>query len=132
MGDIAAGEDDGALEKKARDMIEYLDDQITRGKQLGVEFTEVDGLLEGAKIMLESGVFSDAIDLINQCTEMASQRFIEFEILQTNIKKAEMKLEQVRNSGEDIEEVEKHLKMGENDSYRGQNRKVESITEGSG
>ena len=96
--------------KKARDMIEYIEDQVARGKEMGIEFSEVEGLIQGAKMMLDSDILLDAQDLIDQATEMASLRFTEFKLLQVNIKKLEMKINKV-TLGDDTEEAEKNLKM---------------------
>ena len=79
-------------QKRAREMIEYLETQVTQGKEMGIEFSEVEALLQGAKMMIESDVLLDAQELINQATEMASLRFTEFKLLQVNIKKLEMKI----------------------------------------
>ena len=96
--------------KKARDMIEYIEDQVARGKEMGIEFSEVEGLIQGAKMMLDSDILLDAQDLIDQATEMASLRFTEFKLLQVNIKKLEMKINKA-TLGDDTEEAEKNLKM---------------------
>ncbi len=96
--------------KKARDMIEYIEDQVARGKEMGIEFSEVEGLIQGAKMMLDSDILLDAQDLIDQATEMASLRFTEFKLLQVNIKKLEMKIKET-TLGDDTEEAEKNLKM---------------------
>ncbi len=96
--------------KKARDMIEYIEDQVIRGKEMGIEFSEVQALIQGAKMMIESDVLLDAQDLIDQATEMASLRFTEFQLLQVNIKKLEMKIKET-TLGDDTEEAEKNLKM---------------------
>jgi hypothetical protein len=84
---IPDAEDDGL--KRARDMIEYIEDQVSRGKEMGVEFSEVEGMIQGAKLMLDSGILLDAQELIDQAMEMASQRFTEFGLLQANIRKLE-------------------------------------------
>ena len=96
--------------KNARDMIEYLEDQIIRGKEIGVEFSEAEGVLKGAKMMLDTGAMLDAQELINQCAEMASQRLTDYELLKINIKKLEMKIDEVQ-MGDDKTEAEKSLKM---------------------
>ncbi len=107
MGD-EPGEINGL--KKAMDMIEYIEDQVAQGKEMGVEFSEVEALIQGAKMMIESDILLDAQDLIDQATEMASQRFTEFKLLQVNIKKLEMKINKA-TLGDDTEEAEKNLKM---------------------
>lgn len=114
MGDAPEGEavSDNKPEdlKRVRDMIEYLDDQVARGREMGVEFSEVEGLLQGARMMLDSGAVQDARELAVQATEMASQRFTEFGLLQNNIKKLEAKI-QAATLGDDISEARKNLKM---------------------
>lgn len=102
------GENDGL--KKARDMIEYLEHQVTRGRDMGVDFSEVEALIQGARMMMDSGVLIDAQELIDQATEMASQRFTEFGLLRTNIKKLEMKIDEAI-PGDDVSEARKDLKM---------------------
>ena len=107
MGD-EPGEIDGL--KKAMDMIEYLETQVARGKDMGVEFSEVEALIQGAKMMIETDVLFDAQELINQATEMASQRFTEFKLLQINIDKLEKKINDA-TLGDGTEEAKKNLKM---------------------
>ena len=103
-------EPNGESLKKARDSIEYLEDQVAQGKKQGVEFSEVEGLIQGAKLMLESNALNDAEELIGQAMEMASQRFTEFKLLETNIKKLEMQIEE--NPLADASgEAEQNLKM---------------------
>ena len=96
--------------KRAMEMIEYLETQVTQGKEMGIEFSEVEALIQGAKMMIESDVLLDAQDLIDQATEMASLRFTEFKLLQVNIKKLENKINDA-TLGDDTEEAEKSLKM---------------------
>lgn len=96
--------------KKAMDMVEYLEEQVVRGKEMGIEFSEVEALIQGAKMMIDSDILLDAQDLIDQATEMASLRFTEFQLLQVNIKKLEKKIDDA-TLGDDTEEAEKSLKM---------------------
>jgi opacity protein-like surface antigen len=42
-----------SLVKRAMEMMEYLDSQIARGKRMGVDFSEVEELLMGARMMLD-------------------------------------------------------------------------------
>ena len=107
MGD-EPGELDGL--KNARERIEYIEDQVTKGKDIGVEFSEVEALLQGAKMMLDSELILDAQELIGQATEMASQRFTEFKLLQVNIKKLEIEINKA-TLGDDSDEAKKSLKM---------------------
>ena len=96
--------------KKAREMIEYLETQVARGKEMGVEFSEVEALIQGAKMMLDSDILLDGQELIDQATEMASQRFTEFKLLQVNIDKLGKKIDDA-TLGDDTEEAKKSLKM---------------------
>ena len=96
--------------KRAREMIEYLETQVARGKEMGIEFSEVEGLIQGAKMMIDSDVLLDAQKFIDQATEMASLRFTEFKLLQVNINKLEMEINKATLS-DDTEEAKKNLKM---------------------
>ena len=96
--------------KRAMEMIEYLETQVTQGKEMGIEFSEVEALIQGAKMMIESDVLLDAQELIEQATEMASLRFTEFKLLQVNINKLEKKINDAA-PGDDTEEAKKSLKM---------------------
>lgn len=96
--------------KNARDMIEYLEEELKRGKDIGIDFSEAEGVLQGSRMMLDTGAMLDAQELINQCAEMVSQRFTDFELLQTNIEKLEMNIQ--NNPVADISgDAEKNLKM---------------------
>ena len=109
---IVVGDEPGEINglKRAKDMIEYLEVQILQGKSMGVEFSEVEGLLQGAKMMLDSDILLDAQELIDQAAEMASQRFTEFELLQTNVKRLEKNINDAI-LGDDTNEAENNLKM---------------------
>ena len=114
MGEEPDGEANGAEDhealKRARDKIEYIEDQVAHGKKLGVEFSEVEGLIQGARMMLGSGALNDAQELIDQAAEEASQRFTEFELLQANIKKLEKLIEE-KPMADISGDAEKSLKM---------------------
>lgn len=108
--------------KNVLDMLEYLEEQVMRGKEMGVEFSEVEGMIAGARIIIESGEMSDAAAIINECLQRASTRFSEHEMLVLSIKKAEMEIRVAHNAGKDVNEAGKHLRMSrihmENGEYR--------------
>lgn len=96
--------------KKAKDTIDHLEKQVKQGKETGIEFSEVEGIIQGARLMLDTGAMLDAQELIDQCTEMINLRFTEFEDLNTNIKKLETNIDET-TLGDDIAEAVKNLKM---------------------
>lgn len=108
--------------KNVLDMLEYLEEQVMRGKEMGVEFSEVEGMIAGARIIIESGEVSDAAAIINECLQRASTRFSEHEMLVMGIRKAEMEIRAAHNAGRDVTEAGKHLRMSrihmENGEYR--------------
>jgi len=108
-----------ALKQRAKQMIEYIVDQVERGKRLGADFIEVEGMLLGATMMIDSGNYQDAFELINECSESAGQRIIEFENLNRSIKKAEMEIEKARGNGQDVEDAERLLELARDQKDEG-------------
>jgi len=98
-------------EAKARKMLEYLDEQVNRGIVMGVIFSDVEETLSAARIMLDSGEYEDAVELINQCMNMASTKFSDHQILTVSIRKAEKEIQAAHNAGKDVSEAGRFLKM---------------------
>jgi outer membrane PBP1 activator LpoA protein len=110
-GNAGADIPEEAEAKNAREMLEYLDEQVNHGKSMGVIFSDIEGTLSAARMMLDSGEYEDAVELINQCMQMASQRFSEHQILTVTIRKAEKEIQAAHNLGKDVSEAGKLLKM---------------------
>ena len=108
---VGAGNPEEAEAKSAREMLEYLDEQVNHGKSIGVIFSDVEDTLSAARIMLDSGEYEDAVELINQCMQKASQIFSDHQILTVTIRKAEKEIQTAHNSGKDVSEAGKLLKM---------------------
>jgi tetratricopeptide (TPR) repeat protein len=108
---VGAGNPEEAEAKNAREMLEYLDEQVNHGKTMGVIFSDVEGTLSAARMMLDSGEYEDAVELINQCMQKASQRFSDHQILTVTIRKAEREIQAAHNAGKDVSESGKLLKM---------------------
>ena len=116
MGDepSADGEEnpgDETLAKNVQDMLDYLEEQMTSGKDIGIDFTEIESMLAGARIIMESGDYAGAIDLINDCMQKASKRFSDYKMLLISIKKAETDIQAAHNTGKDVSEAGRRLKM---------------------
>lgn len=116
MGDEPSAQDgaeagDETLARNVRDMLEYLEEQISSGKDAGVDFTEIESMLAGARIILESGDSAGAIDLINECMQKASKRYSEFEMLIAAIRKAEKEIKTAYEGGKDVSEAGRRLRM---------------------
>jgi hypothetical protein len=97
--------------KKTMEMIEYIEGQIEQGKRAGAKFAEVENLLAGARMMADSGNFEDAELLINQCSEMAGQVLVDFELLNTTLRRAEKEINEAELSGKNVEEAKRFLKL---------------------
>lgn len=95
--------------QRLRDMIGYLVGQVEQGKRLGADFTEVESLLLGATMMIDTGSYEDATELINQCSQMAGQRLQNYELLTQTIKKIEMR--KAGSSGLDTTEAKRLLDL---------------------
>lgn len=116
MGDEPSAEEgeiagDETLARNVRDMLEYLEEQISSGRDSGVDFTEIESMLAGARIILESGDSAGAIDLINECMQKASKRYSEFEMLIAAIRKAEKEIKTAHEDGKDVSEAGRRLRM---------------------
>lgn len=103
-----AGED---IHNRTSAMIDYILSQIERSKRMGADFSEIESLLTGANMMIDSGSYEDAMDLINQCSQEAGQRIMDYEFLVKAIKKAEAEIASAESTGKDAEEAKKNLKM---------------------
>ena len=117
MGNGASNEEatgnggEGRGTNQAMETLEYLVAQVERGKSQGVDFSEVEEMLTAARIMVESGELDDAVDIINQCMEKASKRFSEHERLIVGIRKAGKEIKAVHDSGGDVSEASRYLKL---------------------
>ena len=97
--------------QRLREMIGYLVGQMEQGKRLGTDFTEVESLLLGATMMIDTGSYEDATELINQCSEMAGQRLQNYEILTRTIKKVEIEIRKAGGSDLDASEAKRLLDL---------------------
>jgi outer membrane PBP1 activator LpoA protein len=108
--------------KNAREMLEYLDERVQHAKEMGVELSEVEGMLTAARIMIESGEISDAVEIISQCMQMASIRSSEHDMLTVTIRKAEREIQAAHTTGKDVSEAGKLLKMARSHMEKGDYR----------
>jgi ferredoxin len=100
-------------------MIKYIESQIESGKQIGAEFSEVEKLLTGAKMMVGSGNHEDAYELLNQCSEDAGQRIHDYERLSSIIKKAEIEIKAAEDNGKDVTEAKSLLNLAKQNQAGG-------------
>ncbi|MBA3044684.1 MAG: hypothetical protein KKH41_05030 [Candidatus Thermoplasmatota archaeon] len=126
MGDESSGRENEAGNrseeeslKRARDMLEYIETQVERGKAGGVDFSEMEAMLSGARIMIESGELEDAVELIGICTEKAGKRFSEHEKLVFSIRRTERDIKAAHDSGKDVSEAGRLLKLARVHMERG-------------
>ena len=96
---------------RARQMIEYVEGQMEHGRRSGVDFSDVDTLIHGAKMMIEAGNFGDAMELVTQASEAAGERIMDFETLNRKLEVAEQEMEKALNNGKDTTEANKLLKL---------------------
>jgi hypothetical protein len=109
---IPAEEDLGDdIQDRAYAMIDYIRSQIERGKRSGADFREIENLLMGAQMMVASGSYEDGMELINQCSQEAGQRLLDYDMLVKTIKRAEAAIENAEVGVKDTEEAKKHLKL---------------------
>lgn len=113
VGDVSEPMQDSQEEKrqKALEMIGYIESQIEQGKRIGAKFSEVEGLLEGAKMMLDSGSYEDASEMINQASQMAGQARLDYDVLTNTIKKSEKEIHDAEQAGKNVEEPKRLLKL---------------------
>jgi ribonucleotide reductase alpha subunit len=100
-------------------MIKYIEDQVERGKQIGAEFSEVEKLLTGAKMMVGTGNHEDAYELLNQCSEDAGQRILDYEGLASTIQNAEIEIKAAEDNGKDTTEAKNLLKLAKQNQAGG-------------
>jgi len=103
-------------------MLEYLESQVTHGRDMGVDFSEVEGMITGARIIIESGEVSDAAEIISECMQRASARFSDFETLSLGIRKVEMEIQAAHTAGRDVTEAGTQLRMSRIHMERGEYR----------
>jgi len=94
-----------------REMLDYLEGQVMRGREMGVDFSEVESMITGARIIIESGEVSDAADIINECMQRASARYSEYESLVAGIRRAEMEIQKAHQSGQNVTEAGTKLRI---------------------
>lgn len=113
MGDVSEPLQDSQEEKrqKALEMIGYIESQIEQGKRIGAKFSEVEGLLEGAKMMISGGSYDDASEMINQASQMAGQARLDYDVLTNTIKKAEKEIHDAELAGKNVDEAKRLLKL---------------------
>ena len=102
------GED---IQDQAIAMMDYIKSQVERGKRSGADFSEIESLLMAAKMMIVSGSYEDAMELINQASQDAGQRILDYEMLVKTIRKAEDEISTAENAGKNTEDAKKNLKM---------------------
>ena len=101
LQDEDTGSQDEKSRQRLRDMIGLLVGQMERRKSRGVDFSEVESLLLGATMMIDTGSYEDATELINQCANMAGERLQKYERLTQTIKKAEIEIRKAESYGKD-------------------------------
>lgn len=114
MGDSYITEEEDAgetIRDRAYAMMDYIQSQIERGKRAGADFSEIESLLLGARMMIDSDSCEDAMELINQASQDAGQRIMDYEMLVKTIKKAEAEIASAEDAGKDTEDARKNLKM---------------------
>jgi len=104
-------EQSGNIQDRAFAMMDYIKSQIERGKRAGADFSEIDSLLMAAKMMMVSGSYEDAMELINQASQDAGQRLLDYDMLKKTVKKAEVAIDNAENDGKDTEEAKRLLKL---------------------
>lgn len=100
-------------------MLEYIEREMERAKSVGVNLTEAENLLAGARMLIESDELAEAAEIVGQCMQLASRTFAEHESLVRSIKKAETEVMVARSSGKDISEACNYLKQARECMERG-------------
>ncbi len=97
--------------QRAQQMMEYAENQVERGRRMGVDFTETETLLQGARMMIDARKYRDAMELIAQASKTAGELIADFEVLGRELKRAEEALDSAASNGRDTPEIEKLLKL---------------------
>lgn len=97
--------------QRAQQMMEYAENQVERGRRMGVDFTETETLLQGARMMIDARKYRDAMGLIAQASKTAGELIADFEVLGRELKRAEEALDSAASNGRDTPEIEKLLKL---------------------
>ena len=97
--------------QRAQQMMEYAENQVERGRRMGVDFTETETLLQGARMMIDARKYRDAMELIAQASKTAGELIADFEVLGRELKRAEEALDSATSNGRDTPEIEKLLKL---------------------
>ncbi|MBI5001497.1 MAG: hypothetical protein HZB92_08260 [Euryarchaeota archaeon] len=108
-----AAQPEASPQKKISDLIECAKKEIERGKRKGVALGNAEELLEGVMLMLEAENADDALRLLNECLEFASERIMQHEMLVAGIKRAEMRIKEAEERGLDTTEAATLLKMAQ-------------------
>ena len=111
LQDEDTGSQDEKSRQRLREMIGLLVGQMERRKSRGVDFSEVESLLLGATMMIDTGSYEDATELINQCANMAGERLQKYERLTQTIKKAEIEIRKAESDGKDTSEAKRFLEL---------------------
>lgn len=75
--------------------------QIDRGREKGAEMKQAEDLLVGARLMLESGSFEDALHFAEESRKLAFDMGLTFETLVTTIKRSERAIREAAEVGGD-------------------------------
>ena len=100
--------------QKAIEKVIEIGSQIEEGGRQGVDFSEEESLLWGAKLMLEGEGYASANELIEQCSAMVSKKLRQFNYLNNAIIKAKNQIARAYENGGDIEEANKLLEQAQN------------------
>jgi HEPN domain-containing protein len=113
VGEVSEQPQDSQEEKrqKALEMISYIESQIAQGKRVGAKFSEVEGLLAGAKMMIDGGSYDDASEMINQASQMAGQALLDYVVLTKTVKKADKEINDAEFAGKNVDESKRLLKL---------------------
>jgi hypothetical protein len=108
-----AAQPEASPQRKIADLIECAKSEIERGKRKGVALGNAEELLEGVVLMLEAENADDALRLLNECLEFASERIMQHEMLVSGIRRAEMRIKEAEARGLDVTEAATLLRMAQ-------------------
>lgn len=111
--DCSAGRPLVATDEQIHQRIDYIEKEIARGKRLGVALGNAEELLQGVRLMLGAGSREDALSLLNECCEFASERIIQHETLVAAIRRSRMRIKEADARGLDTSEASTILGMAE-------------------
>lgn len=100
--------------QKAIEKVIEIESQIEEGGRQGVDFSEEESLLWGAKLMLEGEGYASANELIEQCSVIVSKKLRQFNYLKNTIIKAKNQIARAYEHGGEIKEANILLEQAQN------------------